>query len=192
MLLGKEISIYEGINSVYSLKQEDLIFLTNYFTKIELPKQTKLIIKGEICDKLYFLSKGCCRSFYALDNKNVTLWLGHEGDFLTSFKSWMLNEPSHETIELCENGTLYYITYTDMMFLCKENHAINIFYRHLIEAGLIYWENRSTMLLFKSAKERLQNLIDRYPMVMQRWQLSHIASYLGITQETLSRLRSER
>ncbi len=104
----------------------------------------------------------------------------------------MTRLPGHESIQLVEDCVLYSITYSEMEKLTKENAEINHFYRRLIEDGYLYWEKRSTMLLFNSAKTRYDDLVARYPLVMQRWPLGQIASYLGITQETLSRLRSEK
>ncbi len=186
------ISLREGIKKIYSLPPPAAEVLISAFNHIELPAKSLIIKSGQISDTLYFVSKGCLSAYYHTNSQRVTLWLGHEGDFVTCFKSWLTQTPGHETIELMEDGEFYTIRYNSLLQLVNENLQINNFYRRMIEEGYLYWENRATMLLFSSARQRLDNLLKREPRAMQRWPLGHIASYLGITQETLSRLRAQR
>jgi CRP-like cAMP-binding protein len=188
-----EADLKKTICSLFPVQGEELTELLYTFTPINYPAKKIIIEQNQVSDQLYFVSKGCMRSYY-IDEKGreVTLWLGHEGDFITCFRSWLTRKPGHETIELVEDCKLYSISYTLLQKYAKKYPGVNSFYRLVIEDGFLYWEKRAYMLLFTSARERYDDLITRYPLVMNRWPLGHIASYLGITQETLSRLRAEK
>lgn len=187
-----EINLADGIKQLYPLPTKDSEILMSHFKKLEMPAKSVLVKSGQINDKMYFVSKGALRSYYTLNELEVTLWLGFEGDFINCFQSWISRKPGHENLQLVEDCVLYVIDYQDFQKLINENWEINNFYKKWLEWGYLYWEKRSTMLLFNSARNRLDDLLERNPLAMQRWPLGHIASYLGITQETLSRIRAEK
>ncbi|MCX8079807.1 MAG: Crp/Fnr family transcriptional regulator [Bacteroidia bacterium] len=188
----QSIPLREGIRKRQILSEADEKLFISFFRRTELKSKTLLVREGQICDEMYYIARGCVVSYQWVGNKQVTLWFGHEGDFITCFKSWINNVPSHEYIEPVEDCEIYLISRKDFFQLVNENPGIHHFYRVLLEEGYLYWENRASLLLFKSAEEKLAALLKRAPKAMSRYPLNQIASYLGITQETLSRLRSKK
>ena len=162
----------------------------SYFREIKYSAKTILIREGEVNNKLYFIAKGCLRACYRHKEKEVTLWFGMEGDLAACYRSFITMKPGHETIILIEDCTFYEIDRDDLYKLIRGYPEINHFYDNVLEDGYLFYEMRVMLILFCNAKERYESLIKRYPLALQRFSLGQIASYLGITIETLSRIRA--
>ncbi|HLP12955.1 MAG TPA: Crp/Fnr family transcriptional regulator [Flavobacteriales bacterium] len=186
------LSLEQCLDGVYKLPQKEKAEFMACFKTVSFPAKTLLIKEGEESKSIYFVARGSLRSYYGQKDKEVTLWFGHEGDLVTCFRSVIKGEKGLENIQLSEDCTFYEIAYDVLNKLTQQFPEINQFYRKLMEESYLYWENRVMMLLFYTAKERYTKLTERSPFVLQRFPLSQIASYLGITQETLSRIRAEK
>lgn len=164
--------------------------LENCFEKAVLDKNELLLREGSICRHLYFLEQGAARGFYILDGKEITHWFGFENDFVTSFHSFITGQAAVENIQLIENSTLWRIAKPDLEALYNSYHEIERLVRIVYEKYYIRLEERYVNAQFKSAKERYEQLLEQSPHILERVSLGSIASYLGISQETLSRIRS--
>jgi CRP-like cAMP-binding protein len=160
--------------------------------EISVPKNTILIKEGERCRNLFFIKKGLLRGFYYDQGKEITHWFTKEEEFGTSFYSFITNEPSSETIETLEDCELVQIAHADLQKLYSDFPETERIGRIITETYYIDLEERFLNIQFKSAKERYQNLIAKNTSLIQRAPLGQIATYLGITQETLSRVRAEK
>lgn len=165
--------------------------LQECFTKIALTKNEYLLTEGKVCRHLYFLEKGALRGFYNLDGKEITHWFGFENDFVTSFHSFITGAPAVENIQLLEGCTLWAIAKETLTDLLNRHHDIERLVRIIYEKYYIRLEERYVNAQFKPAKERYVSLLLETPYMLERVPLGHIASYLGISQETLSRIRSQ-
>lgn len=165
--------------------------LEDCFEKIALPKQDLLLTEGKVCRHLYFLESGALRGFYNLDGKEITHWFGFENDFVTSFHSFITQEPAVENIQLLEGSILWRIAKDQLTALFDQYHEIERLMRIAYEKYYIRLEERFVNGQFKSAAERYDNLLQHTPHIIERVPLGYIASYLGISQETLSRIRSK-
>lgn len=179
------------ITTYQPLSNEAEQALQECFTKITLAKNEFLLKEGKICRHLYFLEKGALRGFYNLDGKEITHWFGFENDFVTSFHSFITGEPAVENIQLLEGCTLWAIAKETVTNLLNQHHDIERLVRITYEKYYIRLEERYVNAQFKSAKERYENLLQKTPYILERVSLGFIASYLGISQETLSRIRSK-
>lgn len=159
-------------------------------TKLELPKNAFLVEEGKRCNYMYFLEKGCLRGFYNLDGKEVTYWFGFENNFVTSFYGFISRKPSFENIQLIEDCTLWGLTYDELQDLYDQYPDIERLGRLSHEKYYMMLEDRFVSNHFKDAKERYDMLLEVSPHIVQRVPLGYIASYLGISQETLSRIRN--
>ncbi|MBP7809884.1 MAG: Crp/Fnr family transcriptional regulator [Bacteroidia bacterium] len=180
------------ISSLISISKELEKEIISVSKEISIPKNTILIKNGERCRNLYFIKKGLLRGFYYDEQKEITHWFAKEKEFATSFYSFITNEPSPESIETLEDCELLKIAHTDLENLYKSFPETERIGRIITETYYIDLEERFLNIQFKSAKERYQNLITKNPSLIQRASLGQIATYLGITQETLSRVRSEK
>lgn len=158
---------------------------------IQLAKGDFLLEEGKVCNNLHFVEQGCLRGYYNLDGKEVTYWLSTEGMFATSFYSFISRKPSYETIRALEDSSIIAIHFDDLKSLYKDFHEIETLGRLVNERYYLQLEERTYALQFLSAKERYEKMIANNPTWLQRISLGFLASYLGITQETLSRIRGK-
>jgi len=154
-----------------------------------LSKNTHLVTEGKICRRLYFLEKGALRGYYTLEGKEITHWFAFQQDFVTSFHSFITGQPAVENIQLLEGSILWAISKESLAQLLNQHHEIERLLRITYEKYYIRLEERFINGQFKTATERYQSLLQQTPHIIERVSLGHIASYLGISQETLSCIR---
>jgi CRP-like cAMP-binding protein len=184
-------TLFEHIGQYSRLSDVAMKSLGAVLKKVELSKGSFLITEGKTCQYIYFLEKGCLRGFYNLDGREVTYWFAFENNFVTSFYSFISRKPSVEFIQLIEDCTLWAIAYEDLQELYDAHADIERLGRIMNERYYVMLEERFVGNHFKEAKERYENLIVHSPHILQRVPLGYIASYLGISQETLSRIRNK-
>ena len=159
------------------------------FEELVLPKNEYLVTEGKTCRHLYFLQQGALRGYYNLDGKEVTHWFAFENDFVTSFHSFITGQPAVENLQLMEGAVLWAITKDRLTQLLEEYREIERLVRIAYEKYYIRLEERYVNAQFKTATERYQELLTQTPHILRRAPLGAVASYLGISQETLSRIR---
>jgi CRP-like cAMP-binding protein len=179
------------IKNYSPLSSEAQHALQDCFEKISFSKNEYLLTQGQVCRQLYFLEKGALRGFYNLDGKEITHWFGFENDFVTSFHSFITSEAAVENIQLIEGSILWTISKETLTGLFNQHHEIERLVRIVYEKYYIRLEERFVNAQFKTASERYENLLLHTPHIIERVPLGYIASYLGISQETLSRIRSK-
>ena len=126
-----------------------------------------------------------------MDGKEITHWFGFENDFVTSFHSFTTQQPAVENIQLLEGSILWSISKEKLTALFDQYHEVERLVRIAYEKYYIRLEERFINSQFKTAAERYENLLHQTPHILERVSLGHVASYLGISQETLSRTRSK-
>ncbi|WP_431293266.1 Crp/Fnr family transcriptional regulator [Pedobacter sp. P26] len=173
-----------------SLSDDSLREFTIHIKHIKHKKGTIIIGADKIESHFYILEKGIARAYCDGENQQITFWFGQNGDVLFSFNSYINNRPGYENIELLENSTLLQIKLSDLFSLYKRNLEIANWGRKIAEQELIATERRLIDRAFKGAAERYQEFIAQSPELIKRVALKHIASYLGVTQVTLSRIRA--
>ena len=164
--------------------------LCSCFEKLVLPKNEFLVTEGKVCRHLYFLEQGAIRGYYLQDGKEITNWFGFENDFVTSSHSFITGQPAVENIQLLEGSVLWSISKEKLTGLFNQYHDIERLVRIAYEKYYIRLEERFVNAQFKTAAELYEGLLRRTPHILERVPLGMIASYLGISQETLSRIRS--
>lgn len=182
--------LLQHLKKFYLLSEEAQHALEDSFEQLVLSKNDFLITEGKLCRHLYFLQAGALRGFYNLDGKEVTHWFGFESDFVTSFHSFTTQQPAIENIQLIESCVLWSISKEAITRLFKQYHEIESLVRIAYEKYYIRLEERYVNAQFKTAAELYSNLMEQTPHIIERVPLGYIASYLGISQETLSRIRS--
>lgn len=178
------------LDSVYPLPPLAKELFNRYTNEVRLPKGSVLFQQHKIEKRIYFLKKGLVRAYARTPDHEVTFWFGLEGAIVLSMKNYIKGEKSYEDIILLEDCIFYEIHSDILQSLFKTNIDIANWGRKFAELELIRAEERLIDLQFKTAKERYTDLITHHPDVIQRVALGHIASYLGITQVSLSRIRA--
>lgn len=158
----------------------------------EINKKDFVLKAGHICRHIYFVSKGILRCYYIKDNTEVCSWFMKEGEVITSVESFFMQTPSYEYIQALEDCELHYISYDDLQFIYKNFPEFNYTGRALAERYYVLSEQRLFAIRMQRSHERYDYLLKHSPELFQRVPARDIASYLGITEETLSRIRSRR
>jgi CRP-like cAMP-binding protein len=182
---------FETIQLISPIRDEAKEALLAVTKTVKHAKGEFLLEEGKVCNYLYFVERGCLRGYYNLDGKEVTYWFSTEGMFATSFYSFISRKPSYETIRVLEDSSLIAIHFDDLTNLYKGFHEIETLGRLVNERYYLQLEERTYALQFLSAKERYEKMLSNNPTWLQRISLGFLASYLGITQETLSRIRGK-
>ena len=185
------MNIKELLNRISTLNEENNQLLSERFSEEKLKKGDILMSTNRVEKHFYLIKKGIVRAFTSSDDSDITFWFGLEGDVILSMLSYVQQQKSYETIEALEDLIVYKIDLKQLENLYKTNVEIANWGRKLAEFELLKTEQRFINRLTGTAKERYEHLIHQQPEIVQRVQLGHIASYLGITQVSLSRIRSE-
>lgn len=183
--------ISNKIDEIFLLPAAEKELLLAQFEQISTKKGSILVNAGKIERYVYFIEKGIARAYVDAAKGQTTIWFGEEGDIILSYLSFFKDKPGYESIELLENCVLYRISSNVLQTLfCQNIHLAN-WGRKFAEQELVKTEERFMSLQFKTATERYHELMIKSPSILQRVQLGHIASYLGITQVSLSRIRAK-
>jgi len=173
-----------------ALSYDSWLKLSHYMTFVEYPKGTTIIYADKIEPYFYILQSGIARAYSDGENQQITFWFGESGAVLFSFNSYINNSPGYEHIELLTNSTLVRIKLANLFLLYKQSIEIANWGRKIAEQELIATERRLIDRAFKGAAARYHEFAAQSPDLIKRVALKHIASYLGVTQVTLSRIRA--
>lgn len=164
--------------------------IASILVRTEVKKNTLYLKEGEVSKYIGYVYKGMLRLFYYKNKKDLTEHFACEGTNFFSIESFFRQQPTHLMIEALENSVVYGLPYDELLELAAEHYEIEVMYRTLIENSLILSQQKADTLRFESANERYRRLLREHPEIIQRAPLSHIASYLLMTPETLSRVRA--
>lgn len=153
------------------------------------PKNHLLHKQGTICRHIYLVQKGIVRTYFYKEGKDITVHIASEGELITAIDSVISLKKSRYNVELLEDSEIHAISYNALQSLMEKHPHYEKYMRLILEQLYAEGADRIEEFLFYSAKERYDNLIKNKPHLLNRVNLGHIASYLGITQETLSRIR---
>ena len=187
----KPISFFASVSPFVKLSPITKQVLLSHMVKELLPKGYVLVPVGGICRNVHYMEKGLTRTFYLKDGKEVTERFCAENSFTCSMTGHLTNTPDGRQIELLEPSVIWSMPYEKLEQLYDDHHEIERLGRHIITADLISMQSRLSDLQFRTAEERYINLLKSNPSLLQRVSLGIISSYLGITQETLSRIRAK-
>lgn len=164
----------------------DWSVFTDYFQNITLPARTLLLKEGETAQNIYFIEKGCMRAWFNNDGKDITFQFFFEGQFIASIESFKNNIPSIfniESIEPCELKVISKISFENILLQTPSLKK---------EVKEFLFQRLFLSRIKNSPEQRYQELLKEYPEVLLRVPQHYIASYLGITSVSLSRIRNRR
>ena len=149
-----------------------------------------IINEGDVCTSLYYVAKGLTRQHYVKNEKDMTEHLSCEGGVVWCIESYFHHVPTHLIMEALEPSVLWEIPREKMEQLAEANADLAYLYRRFFEDSLILSQVKADILRFESAKDKYTRLMQLFPEIIRRAPLTHIASYLQMSLETLSRARS--
>ncbi|WP_316829085.1 Crp/Fnr family transcriptional regulator [Pedobacter miscanthi] len=173
-----------------ALSDGSLYEFAKHIEYVKHQKGTIIIRADKIEPHFYVLERGIARAYSDGENQQITFWFGQSGNVLFSFNSYINNQPGYENIELLEDSILMRMRLSNLFLLYDKHLEIANWGRKIAEQELIATERRLIDRAFKGAAERYQEFVAQSPELIKRVALKHIASYLGVTQVTLSRIRA--
>ncbi len=187
--------MHEALKSYFrertKVSDEKLESWTPYFIEKKYKKNEFLLREGEVCKFNYFVVSGCLRLYSVnLEGLENTRYIAFEKKFGTSFTSLITGQPSPEYIQCLEKTIVLAITKDDFFLLVEKEPAINLIYRKILEAAYITTQKRIYDFQGSDSLNRLKWLLEKHPTILSRLSNKIIASYLGISQYTLSRLKA--
>lgn len=167
--------------------------IADYFCKhlhlVSLTRGAILLEAGQVCDHYYYICEGAIRGFFREDSQEVTTWISVNGEFVTSISSLDLHQPAYESMQAIEDSYLLAMTNRELDELYSLYPEFNRAARLLLQQYYRDAEARAYISRLKNAETKYRHFIARYGHLANRVQLQYIASFLGVTLETLSRVR---
>lgn len=173
------------------LSTESQRALSNIANRLTLGKGHILVQADTISEVIYYIEIGLARTYYYKDGRDVTDWLSAEHQFAGSMVSFLSRQPDRRVVQLLEPSVVWSVSYKSLEALYTKYHDVERLGRLLVSHGLVLMQQRFDELHMATALERYQRLLTTNPTLIQRVPLSMIASYLGVTAETLSRIRAQ-
>lgn len=173
-----------------TMTHEELDLLESILVPMKYAKNEVILREGETCTNIYWVVKGLVRQFYYKNGKELTEYMATENSIVMCIESLFLEQPTHLQIKAIEPSVLIAIPKVDLEAVAMKSVNIQILYRKILEESLILSQIHADMLRFESAQDRYHKLIKRQPQLVLRAPLVYIASYLQMTPETLSRVRT--
>ncbi|UJP66980.1 Crp/Fnr family transcriptional regulator [Mongoliitalea daihaiensis] len=158
---------------------------------VHIPKNQDLQAIGHTCKTIYFVKKGIARIYYYKDGTDITESFALENSLIARVESLFTGKPSKKGIQVLEDADFIGIHSPALFDLYDTSPEIERLFRKIFEAAYVDTVNRIESIQFHTAEERYHDLITSSPDILQRVPLKHIASYLGITQVSLSRIRAK-
>jgi CRP-like cAMP-binding protein len=193
LMLNLDHPMLLGIQQFADFSEKDLSIIANYFKHISYEKDTIILDIGEINNNLFFVEEGVLQEFsYHEQDHTNTHWLMPEGSFVYSTISFINEVPTEMGIRAIEKVNLLAITKTDLQKVYVEVPQMERVGRLVTEQNLITYEKFLLLIRYRSSEEKLDWFEETFPTLVNRIPQKHIASYLNIRPETLSRVRSKR
>jgi CRP-like cAMP-binding protein len=166
-------------------------FLKKHVTTLSVRKRKLLLKEGNFCDHVYFIVKGAVRGFTREGQKDITTWIVVENELVSSILSLNRRAPSNENIQVLENTDLLVISNVDLQRMYDELPEFNVTARKLLQHYYADAERRAFIARLTKAENKYRHFLLHHEPLANRIPLKYIASYLGMTLETLSRVRKK-
>ncbi len=164
--------------------------LSELLVPFKAMKGDKLMKEGDVCKYMYYVERGMVRQFYYKNSRDVTEHFSYEGRIVICIESFLKQQPSRLIVEALENSWLYGIPYDVLTQLIENDKEIERLYRKILEHALISSQEHADSQRFENASERYLRLLKTKPEIVLRAPMVHVASFLQMTPETLSRVRA--
>ncbi|MBP1639292.1 MAG: Crp/Fnr family transcriptional regulator [Bacteroidetes bacterium] len=165
--------------------------MKEYIQLVSLKKNDFLVKEGEVCHYYYFVLEGILRNYYIKNGTEITTNFDFPNDIAANFTSLMLQQKSIGCIQAMTDCKIYRMKASDFDKIKAKNPSMQQIKEILISGYVILLEERLYSLQFCTAAERYHFMMEEYPYFIQQIPLTYIASYLGISLETLSRIRAK-
>jgi len=184
-------SLIAALNHLYPLGTEVEEFIKSHCFGKKMPKYRLLLKSGQVCEYIYFIRQGAIRGFVKEGGKDITTWISIENEIVTSISGLDSDKPSLENMQTIENCDLIMMSTQHLQQLYKKFPEFNIHVRKLLQKYYADAEGRALVARLSNAETKYNYFLERYAHLANRIPLKYVASFLGMTQETVSRTRKK-
>ena len=177
------------LNEKISLKPEAIDLIKKYIPSRNIKKDEFLLKDGEVSTAFFFVTKGCIRLYYPTATTEKTAFFYTEGMFVSSYESFVKQTPSKHCLQAIEHTDIDVITFETAHKLLETFPEFESLARIMMEEELIVYQDIISRFITMSPEERYASLQENEPKLLQRIPQYHLATYLGVAPETLSRIR---
>lgn len=181
---------FECLEIFDHLTLDERMAIQNILVMRNVHKNEMVVSDGQICHYMVYVCKGLLRQYYYKNGREITEHFTCEGHIAYCIESIFRDRPSHLMMEALEESRLCLIPYRDLVKLSAQHQGIAEWLRHFLENNLILHQTKADSWRFESAQERYERFLREFPTVAARASVNHMASYLLMTPESLSRVRS--
>ena len=181
--------LYDTLGKFVVLTEKEKRSFSDKFIYREVPSEYAIVKEDSICRELFFLLKGCVRLYYLKNGEELTGFLFTEGMFLNSFESFITQRPSIQILETVEPCEFLVLSKENLDILYNEIPKTNVLFRKLLEQRFIHAQKVVSTFILEKPEERYLSIIAANPSLLQRFPQQVLASFLGITPVSLSRIR---
>ena len=186
-------SILNNISRYVDLSTDEVNLLTSIIQTTAVKKRQFIIQPGFICQHRNYIVKGAFRVYHLdQDGKEHTVSIGIEDWFVSDFYSYITQTPATLYAEALEDSIIFQMKYEDIEPLCARIHGLSEYFRKSTEKAFAFSRRRVISNISKSAESRYFEYIEKYPQIANRVPQYVLASYLGVTAEFLSKIRSKQ
>lgn len=183
--------LYRKIRELADIPESSMEQLFKIAAEQQLKKGEVILKEGRICKQVIFVKNGFLRTYIMKDGLEMNTEFTFEGSFTTNLKSLRTSTPSETTIQAAEPAIVYVFDKDELLSLYNLSSQIESFGRKLLEQIIIIKEEYSNLFKYSSATQKYRYLQEHQPEMLQRISLSQLSSYLGVSRETLSRIRQK-
>lgn len=181
----------QQIEKIIQINDTEFDYIFSHFSTKKFKRHQFVIQEGENVPNDYFILNGCLKSYFTDNNgKEHILQFGMQDWWITDYQAYYNKTKATINIDCIENSELLSLSFENREKLCAEMHKIEHFFRKKTNKHNVALQQRILSLLSNSAKEKYDSLLQLYPQLFQKVPKQLIASYLGVTRETLSRLNT--
>ena len=173
-----------------TMTHDELDTLERILVPMKFTKGQTILAEGEVCRNIMYIAKGLVRQFYFKKEKEVTEHMSVEGGMIMCIESLFKEEPTKLQVEALEPTIMYFLPKQRLEEVALHNVNIQILYRKILEESLIQSQIHADLVRFETAQDKYKRMCKLAPQVILRAPLVYIASYLQMTPETLSRVRT--
>ena len=173
-----------------TMTHDELDTLESSLVPMKFTKGQTILAEGEVCRNIMYIAKGLVRQFYFKKEKEVTEHMSVEGGMIMCIESLFKEEPTKLQVEALEPTIMYFLPKQRLEEVALHNVNIQILYRKILEESLIQSQIHADLVRFETAQDKYKRMCKLAPQVILRAPLVYIASYLQMTPETLSRVRT--
>jgi CRP-like cAMP-binding protein len=181
----------EKINSLATISPESRTLLYSHLRPLQIAKGKMLLQEEQVCKHIYFIESGLIRSYMNKDGRDINLEFSPEGYFVTHLKSLRTGCPADYGLQALETTKVWEFGKEDLQDLYTRSSEIESMGRQMVEQLLIQQEAHTHLFKIHSPTERYQHVVHHYPWLIQRVSLTQLATWLGISRETVSRIRKK-